>query len=716
MRDEADMLELAIFLDKIVRYTPGGQVSEPVDVSALMNSGEAIAKPSGTHSDQDVYRGIKGLSLNNVKLVDGTSQASMGHIMSFAGQNLVDFELHPPFDADTIASLVELYKSHGRLASTSYQEIVRANYQYNKDLPNVMHCSIPEGGQVTVVGDLHGNVEDLLYILDTEGMPGPEQLFLFNGDFVDRGKHGCEVLALVMALQVVYPAFVFLNRGNHEDEAICRVYGFEEECLKKYDKVTMSCCSLAFKHLPLATIIDETVCVLHGGLFHREDVTLQDIDAIPRAEYGAIPPEAEGQSNPGWYRSLPLAKQRPYMLMQINRELLWSDPMAENGRKVNKRGSGMLIGPDMCEAWLQRNGLSLLVRSHEAVPNGFDLPYFFEGGSSSLASGQGARTSEVRSPASMRQSVTVDFTSPARESAGALTARGEGHVRHASSSSTRQKCCCTVFSASDYCGSGNKACYVNFKRKRRGNLPEEYGDHATEAVDGGDLVESSRYYVVRQFYTGEEKPDLSAYNTQSLRGFVLKRRGELKALFARRTGEDGTVSCAEWEEIMAEATDLQIHWASVIPIIAPPDSLRQGGARIHVQSFLSDYEGAIRQRIKEEAADEERDDETTASEVMDALYANHHRLIAVFRFFDRDGNGIITPDEFKEGCELLNDRIPEGEGKLVGIDRILSLIDFDNSGEIDLNEFLEVNRLVDAADGRMDGVIDYGEEEREERK
>lgn len=162
---------------------------------------------------------------------------------------------------------------------------------------------------------------------------------------------------------------------------------------------------------------------------------------------------------------------------------------------------------------------------------------------------------------------------------------------------------------------------------------------------------------------------------------------------------------------MAEATDLQIHWESVIPIIAPPQCLRDGGTRIHVQSFLSNYEGAIRQRINEEAADEERDDETTASEVMDALYANHHRLIAVFRFFDRDGNGIITPDEFKEGCELLNDRIPEGEGKLVGIDRILRLIDFDKSGEIDLNEFLEVNRLIDAGYGQMDGVVEYGEEE-----
>ena len=29
-----------------------------------------------------------------------------------------------------------------------------------------------------------------------------------------------------------------LNRGNHEDYAICCVYGFQTECVEKYDEIT----------------------------------------------------------------------------------------------------------------------------------------------------------------------------------------------------------------------------------------------------------------------------------------------------------------------------------------------------------------------------------------------------------------------------------------------------------------------------------------------
>ena len=61
------------------------------------------------------------------------------------------------------------------------------------------------------------------------GYPSDERVFVFNGDFVDRGRHGTEVLLTLLAAKTAFPATVFLNRGNHEDRHICQAYGFHQE-------------------------------------------------------------------------------------------------------------------------------------------------------------------------------------------------------------------------------------------------------------------------------------------------------------------------------------------------------------------------------------------------------------------------------------------------------------------------------------------------------
>lgn len=93
-------------------------------------------------------------------------------------------------------------------------------------LPHVARVEFPRGAEVHVFGDLHGAFHSLLRTLwglvdagalepRTLRMLAPHYL-LFMGDYVDRGAHGVETLALLLALKAANPLRVFLVRGNHE--------------------------------------------------------------------------------------------------------------------------------------------------------------------------------------------------------------------------------------------------------------------------------------------------------------------------------------------------------------------------------------------------------------------------------------------------------------------------------------------------------------------
>lgn len=104
-----------------------------------------------------------------------------------------------------------------------------------------------------------------------------------------------------------------------------------------------------FCALPLGCVLGGKVFVVHGGLFSNDDVKISDLKAINRFRE---PPD-EG----------PMC------------EMLWSDPAPGAGRSPSKRGVGVAFGEDVTKGFLERNGLELLVRSHEVKDEGFEVDH-----------------------------------------------------------------------------------------------------------------------------------------------------------------------------------------------------------------------------------------------------------------------------------------------------------------------------------------------------
>ncbi|MCL4150884.1 UNVERIFIED_CONTAM: hypothetical protein GTU68_054577, partial [Idotea baltica] len=127
--------------------------------------------------------------------------------------------------------------------------------------PSLVRISSP----VTVLGDIHGQFEDLLSLMRFFGSP-PKRRFVFLGDFVDRGDKSLECLALLFCLRVLFPRDVHLLRGNHEAVGINESFGFKEECVKRSSPKAFAALTKVYDYLPVAGVVDDVILCLHGGI------------------------------------------------------------------------------------------------------------------------------------------------------------------------------------------------------------------------------------------------------------------------------------------------------------------------------------------------------------------------------------------------------------------------------------------------------------------
>jgi len=199
---------------------------------------------------------------------------------------------------------------------------------------------------IKIVGDIHGQYYDLLRLFEYGGFP-PDANYLFLGDYVDRGKQSLETICLLLAYKIKYPENFFLLRGNHECASINRIYGFYEECKRRYNIKLWKTFTDCFNCLPVCAIIDEKIICMHGGLSPE----LKSLDYIKRITRPTDVPDTG-----------------------LLCDVLWSDPDKDHqGWGENDRGVSFTFGSDIVSAFLKKFDLDLICRAHQVVEDGYEF-------------------------------------------------------------------------------------------------------------------------------------------------------------------------------------------------------------------------------------------------------------------------------------------------------------------------------------------------------
>eukprot|EP01013_Petalomonas_cantuscygni_P001730 TRINITY_DN1175_c0_g2_i1.p1 TRINITY_DN1175_c0_g2~~TRINITY_DN1175_c0_g2_i1.p1 ORF type:complete len:313 (+),score=22.44 TRINITY_DN1175_c0_g2_i1:326-1264(+) len=257
--------------------------------------------------------------------------------------------LTPPPGVDLDAILEKLMSvRHSRfpriikLSEAEVDWLILASRFVFMSQPVMLELSAP----VKVCGDVHGQFGDLLRLFELGGMP-PDANYLFLGDYVDRGKQSIETVCLLLALKLKHPENFFLLRGNHEAASINRIYGFFDECKRRYSVRVWKAFAHTFNCMPIVGVIDERIFCCHGGLS-------PDLHSVEQVRRIVRPTDVPNSG--------------------LLCDLLWADPLEGSvGWQENDRGVSWTFGADVVAQFLEKNDYDLLCRAHQVVEQGFQF-------------------------------------------------------------------------------------------------------------------------------------------------------------------------------------------------------------------------------------------------------------------------------------------------------------------------------------------------------
>ena len=236
-------------------------------------------------------------------------------------------------------------KEPGKLVDLKESEISYICY-LAKDIFMEQPVFLELEAPIKICGDIHGQYYDLLRIFEYGGYP-PKSNYLFLGDYVDRGKQNLESICLLLCYKIKYPQNFFLLRGNHESDTINRIYGFYEECKRRFNIKLWKTFTDCFNCLPVAALVEDKILCMHGGL----SPDLSSLEQIKKIQRPCNVPDNG-----------------------VLCDLLWSDPDRDiNGWGENERGVSYVFGGDILKAFLKGQDLDLICRAHQVVEDGYEF-------------------------------------------------------------------------------------------------------------------------------------------------------------------------------------------------------------------------------------------------------------------------------------------------------------------------------------------------------
>ena len=258
-------------------------------------------------------------------------------------------------------SLPEIVKEAFEASSKQFCTVIeRTAFSLSAENGEVGHFHVQgrlvrmkRSGAALIIGDLHGDLESLVEILQGSNIMeqiqrDSGQTMIFLGDYGDRGSYSAEVYYTILKLRLHYPAQIVLMRGNHEGpkDLMASPHDLPEQLQSKFGtKWTDVYTQLLNLHQYLYTslIVEDSLLMVHGGL-SPDTRTIDDLA----------------------FAHLTHPKQ------SFLEDMLWSDPDETVEQTIpSPRGAGGLFGRKVTDKVLEKLNVNVLIRGHESCEEGF---------------------------------------------------------------------------------------------------------------------------------------------------------------------------------------------------------------------------------------------------------------------------------------------------------------------------------------------------------
>lgn len=286
-----------------------------------------------------------------------------------AKSDFQDEGLPPVIDADFALNFMKgtphskgrlNHQKHATCAVKMIYQILSLVYPILDDEENIVHHRIGDSGgeRVVICGDIHGQFNDILEIMQNQlgAFPSPKTVFIFNGDVVDRGDNSLECLLALLIWKIALPESIWITRGNHESESMNSIMGLKDELQRDYGEAVgeqiFRAINLTMCALPLCHRINGDVLVMHGGI------------PLPNAFFPHL----------RWKERIAFSERRYEPVSnQFISQIMWNDPLrgeGEKGHRAPYRQGCRLFRASYTESFMEENEVSLIVRSHEWFKDG----------------------------------------------------------------------------------------------------------------------------------------------------------------------------------------------------------------------------------------------------------------------------------------------------------------------------------------------------------